>query len=275
MSNRPDQVLTRQQLADAFAEIGIQQGDAVILHSSFKSLGTVDGGPNTVIDALLDAVGPHGHLLVPTFTYSLPMWHVEPFDPKTSKARVGVIPDVLRQRTDAHRSFHPTHSVAVIGPHAEDIIRNHLHATPLGADCPFDRMRKFDAKILMLGTFQDTNSSLHLCEVLAGLPYVRVAFTEGQDFEIAWFINEDGQVEYTQIFEVPGCSRGFRVVEEPLRQVGVLRDVRVGPSVSQLLRLNDLVNAMKELLHADPTMLLCTHNDCGICPKRRRFMAKQ
>ncbi len=185
------------------------KGDAVILHSSFKSLGTVDGGPNTVIDALLDAVGSHGHLLVPTFTYSLPMWHVEPFDPKTSKARVGVIPEVLRQRPDAHRSFHPTHSVAVIGPHAEDIIRNHLHATPLGADCPFDRMRKFDAKILMLGTFQDTNSSLHLCEVLAGLPYVRVAFTEGQDFEIAWFINEDGQVEYTQFFEVPGCSRGF------------------------------------------------------------------
>lgn len=102
MSNRPDQVLTRQQLADAFAGLGIQQGDAVILHSSFKSLGTVDGGPNTVIDALLDAVGSQGHLLVPTFTYSLPMWHIEPFDPKTSKARVGVIPEVFRQRPDAH-----------------------------------------------------------------------------------------------------------------------------------------------------------------------------
>ncbi len=265
---------TRTQLSEQFHKAGLAPGDAVILHSSLKSLGVVEGGAEAVVDALLEVIGPRGHLLVPTFTYCLPMWNIPPFDVRTTKSRVGAITETVRLRPDALRSFHPTHSVAVVGPEKETVTRNHLHATPLGVDCPFDRMRKYGAKILMLGTTQDTNSSLHLCEVLAKLPYVEVAFSEGQDFELAWFINEEGQVEYTPIYEVPGCSRGFRVVEEPLRRAGVLRDVMIGNAPSQLLLLEELIEAMKSLLATDPTLLLCHNEQCTICSKRRAYMKK-
>lgn len=264
----------KEELVEHLQEASIGEGDAVILHSSLKSVGPVEGGPSTIVEAILTVVGSPGHLLVPTFTYCLPIWKIAPFDVRNTPSRVGAITEAVRLHPEALRSFHPTHSVAVIGPEKERIIRNHLHATPVGRDCPFDRIRTYGAKILMLGTHQDTNTSLHLCEVLAELPYVRVAFSEGQDFELAWFLNENGEVEYTPIYEVPGCSRGFRVVEEPLRRLGVLRDVMIGHAPSQLLFLNELVAAMTELLQRDPLMLLCNNDSCTICSRRRAYMKK-
>lgn len=264
--------LTVVELAQDFRRVGISNGDALIVHSSFRSLGHLDGGPNAVIDALLSAVGPSGHLLLPAFTFSLPAWNMEPFDVGRSKSRVGAITEVARTRPDFIRSFHPTHSVLVHGPDAAEIARNHLHSTPLGLESPFGRMERLNAKILMLGTYQDTNSSLHYCEVVAGLPYVQVAFSENSSTEIAWFINAEGAVEYTEIREVPGCSRGFRAIEQPLRESGVLLDVQVGRASSQLLSLPALVAAAKQILAADPTLLLCHNDGCLICTKRRRFM---
>src|SRR5206468_1282713 len=115
--------------------------------------------------------------------------------------------------------------------------------------------------------------SLHLCEVLARLPYIHVTFTDGQDFEVAWFQNESRQVEYTQLREMPGCSRGFRAIEQPLRDRGVLRDVQVADAVSQLLDMDAFVAATLDVLHQSPTILLCETANCTICPKRRKAMA--
>lgn len=264
--------------ADLVADLkqaGIREGDNLIVHSSLKSVGPVEKGPETVVEALLQAIGPAGNLLVPTFTYSLPMWDCDPFDLHHTPGRVGAIPEFVRQHPWARRSFHPTHSVAVIGPDAEAIIANHLQATPIGLTSPFGRMYRRGAKILMLGTFQDTNSSLHYCEIASGMEYVHVTFTEGQDYEIAWFLNERDQVEYTKIHEVPGCSRGFRTVEVPLRERGVLRHVRVGEADCQLLEFRKLVPAVSELLAANPSMLLCRISNCAICPRRRAFLRRR
>ena len=77
--------VTREQLAAAFREIGLEGGDSVVVHSSLRSLGRVEGGPDTVIDALLDAVGSTGNLMFPTFNYSRPV--PEPYDPAETPCR--------------------------------------------------------------------------------------------------------------------------------------------------------------------------------------------
>ncbi|MCX7018614.1 MAG: AAC(3) family N-acetyltransferase [bacterium] len=267
-------VLTANDLARAFRDIGLAPGDNVILHSSFKSLGPVEGGPQCVVDAMMDVISPGGHLMTPTFTYCLPVWNVQPFDIAHTKSRVGAITEAVRLYPGAMRSFHPTHSVAVIGPDAEEIVRNHMRATPIGLDSPFDRMRRRGARILMLGVNQNTNSSLHLCEVAAGMPYVQVAFTPNQNCETAWFFNEQGQIEHTQIYEPPGCSRGFREIEPELRQLGILRDMCVARAESQLLYLPQMADAVIGILRKRQTLLLCGNPDCSICPRRRYYMQR-
>ncbi len=263
---------TAEDLADDLRTGGFSTGTNVILHSSLKSLGRTENGPATFVDALTSVIGPLGNLLVPAFTYSLPGWKGDPFDIKTSRAKTGAIPEYIRQLPYAVRSFHPTHSVAVLGPQAEAITKDHLRLTPLGTSSPFGRMLDLDATILMVGTHQDTNSSLHLCEVMAKLPYVNICFSDTTDFEVAWFNNQMGQIEFTQIREVPGCSRGFRSIEPELIKHSVLRTVHIGNASCEVLNLRELVLATREILENDPTLLLCQLHHCGICPKRRNFM---
>lgn len=267
-------VYNSRALADDFRNAGICDSDSIILHSSLRSVGRTDHGAESVVEALLETIGTDGHLLVPTFTYSLPVWNSEPFNLHKSKSRVGLITEYVRNRPGARRSFHPTHSVAVIGPEAETLIAGHIHCSPLGNSSPFDRMAERGAKILMLGTFQDTNSSLHLCEVKSGLPYIEVPFSRGQNYELGWFINEKEQVEYVQIFEVPGCSRGFRSIEPLLVANEAIKPVKIGSADCQLLEMPKLVKVAAEILRDDPTLLLCQIPNCAICPKRREFMTR-
>ena len=52
--------VTQAQLLRDLAAMGLQQGDLLYVHSSLRALGFVEGGADTVIDALLEMVGPQG-----------------------------------------------------------------------------------------------------------------------------------------------------------------------------------------------------------------------
>ena len=56
----------RHARGPARAVIGLRSGDAVVVHASLRAVGL---DANEVIDALLEAVGPDGLVVMPTFTY--------------------------------------------------------------------------------------------------------------------------------------------------------------------------------------------------------------
>src|SRR4051812_43498780 len=58
----------RSGLARDLARVGVEPGATLLVHSALRSLGFVPGGPVAVVQALLDAVGPRGTLVVPTQT---------------------------------------------------------------------------------------------------------------------------------------------------------------------------------------------------------------
>ena len=51
-------MITREQLTADLTSLGLKPGDAVMVHSSLSALGPVAGGADTVVDALLEAIGP-------------------------------------------------------------------------------------------------------------------------------------------------------------------------------------------------------------------------
>ena len=101
---------TRGELATDFRRIGLERGDAVVLHGSLRSIGRVDGGADTVVAALLDVLGPDGLLAAPVYTY----W-TQRFDPAADPGQTGRIAEAIRRWPGAVRSWHPSHSVAAIG----------------------------------------------------------------------------------------------------------------------------------------------------------------
>ena len=116
------EVLTRAGLAADLRELGVRQGDAVMVHAAFSRVGPVLGGPDTLVDALLDAVGPDGPVLsYQDWELAVDVWdehgkvrvelrgHVPPFDPATARpARDhGVLAAVIGTRPGVRRSVKP------------------------------------------------------------------------------------------------------------------------------------------------------------------------
>ncbi len=166
-------------LALDLRRLGVEAGDILFVHSSFKSLGPVVGGAIAVIEALEAAVGTDGLLLMPSF--NLVEWEerAQTWDHATTPSTVGWITEQFRQLPGVHRSDHYSHAVTARGRGAEAFVADHLRGE--GMDSPWDlapwgktygvhspmyRAYEAGAKLLMLGVDYESSTYVHLVEVM-------------------------------------------------------------------------------------------------------------
>jgi len=253
-------MLTKGDISGALRELGLRAGDTVVVHSSLSSFGEVDGGADSVVDALLDVLTPDGTLVAPTFNY-------EPgvFDPQETPSVVGKITEAVRLRPEAVRSLHPTHSVAAIGRLAEAIAEGHEHVHAFGRGSALFKALQVNAKILQLGVTHTTNSMVHVAEEIAGVPYLdrqrQVAIRTAQGKIVRRWVRR------------PGCSRGFEVIDEILHRKEQISETMIGKCRARLMTARAVVDAAGELLESDPEALLCSRPDCGSCAEARAMVA--
>lgn len=263
--------VTSSQIADDLRRLGLPAGAVVALHSSLKSIGCVERGADAVIDAFLYVLGPEGTLLVPTFTYCFRKEDETPvYDRATTPSETGLITETLRNRPEAVRSDHPTHSAAAIGRLAKKLTAEHLGATALGINSPFHRLSLNDGWILLLGCGHNTNSFIHVAEVLAGAAYSGIFCW----LHLGWkqeasFKDESGKVRRLAIFECPGDSKAFSKIETELRSNGALMEGNVGEASAQLVKARDVEQTVRRLLEEDEAFLLCDEGTCKGCDVRR------
>ncbi len=252
------------QLVAGFRAVGLAAGDRVIVHSSCRSLGPVEGGAETVLDALIEAIGPAGNLMLPTFNYTRPL--PEPYyDPAETPSRTGILPELGRRRPGAIRSLHPTHSVAVIGPDAAALTRDHHRVPAFGLGSPIDRLAQRDGKVLLLGVGHTGNSMIHVAEEHAGLP--KVSWYD----PLPWvkLRTPEGAIESIQLDPSASCSLAFGGAEGILRRHDEIRDERLGTAFLQLMRGRAVIGRVGELLREKPDHLLCTRVGCRPCRETR------
>ena len=129
--------VTKQQIVNDLIRLGITPGVTVMMHSSLSALGPVEGGAETVVDALIETVGPDGTLLVPAFRDSV--WgdlseftnsdcQCPPADGMCTSEQPGfqgLVPETVRQRRGSLRSCHPTHSWVGLGKSARRLLERH------------------------------------------------------------------------------------------------------------------------------------------------------
>ena len=152
---------TKQDLLQNLKDMGLAPTDALMVHSSMKSIGPVEGGADTVVDAFMEYF-KDGLFMTPTHTWAQMGPKYATFDPATEPACVGIIPNIFRQREGVVRSLHPTHSIAAYGPQATEYIKGEENAT---SPCPpggcWDRLKDIGAKILLLGVTHTRNTYIH------------------------------------------------------------------------------------------------------------------
>ena len=240
--------------------MGLKNGDIVLLHSSLASLGQVEGGARTVVDAFLDVLGENGTLVVPTF------------------GALGVITEIVKTDPKAVCSIHPKASVAAIGKKAADICRDHWKAETAHADhTPYLRIAQLGGYVCLLGVDQDRNTTLHSAEALLRLPYLST--------RKATFSTPDGEVTKEWAF-FPGPHRDFigldRIFRESLPasggaagdQGGKIKFTRIGNSVVRLIKSQDLIDTALEAGRKNPAFVLCQNPHCEDCVAQRAALIR-
>src|SRR5699024_7718665 len=231
----------------------------VLVHSSLRGLGHVEGGASTVVDALLDAVGPDGTVLFPTITATAEHGPAHP--PRVVLAEppgwTGAIPEAARVRPDAVRSVHPTHSVVALGTRARELTDGHASSvTPCDASSPYGKLADRGGRVLLLGGVTHSSStSLHGVEERASVPHhLQDAPTDGV------VVLPDGtEVIVRGRLHLWGWDRDFERVAEPLRAADMQRCGRVGAGDATLVEARGYVDVLVPLLRTDPTYLLAEH----------------
>lgn len=180
-----DEEATRETLARDFRALGVASGDIVMLHASHRAVRPVAGGPDAVIETLIEVVGPEGglamfvswpHTPYDAFAKGGPSaaereaWPA--FDPENAPVRStygGAIGACLAKKPGARRSRNPDRSLLAIGA-AAALVENHPLDHGFGPGSPLEALYERGAKTLNLGAPLYTATILHYAEYLAEVP---------------------------------------------------------------------------------------------------------
>ncbi len=253
---------TKESLLNDIRKIGVKKGDILLVHSSMKAIGEVEGGADTVLDALTDAVGD-GMLILPTHTWKQMSNEYPVYDPENEPACIGILPNLFRKREGVMRSLHPTHSVAACSTN-----RKLLEAYVSGEEkfttpCPrqgcYGKLYDLNAKVLMLGVGLNRYTYLHGVEEWFGIEErleqevlaLQIKLADGELLPI--FMHKHFKPNNISVSEY------YIKMEKPFETAGALTKGRIGDADSMLLSARQTADITTEYLRKDRDIFL-SHN---------------
>lgn len=173
------------RLVAELSALGVAEGDVVMVHASLRAIGPVVGGAVAVIDALAEAVGPDGTILMtlgarndwdwvndrPEADRAASLAGAEPFDPLHTRADpdVGVLAEVFRQQPGTAVNDHPEGRFGARGRRAGALMADAPWHDYYGPGSPLERFVDAGGKVVRLGADLDTVTVLHFAEYLVPL----------------------------------------------------------------------------------------------------------
>ena len=206
----------RTRLARELVSLGLRPGAVALVHCRMSALGTVVGGAETVVRALLDAVGPEGTLVAYVGWEDAPPDDLDAldaadreivlaeqpvYDPAVARARRdhGRVAEALRTWPGAVHSGHPEAGVAAVGREAEAVALPHPLDDGYGTGTPYARVVERDGQVVLLGAPLDTVTLVHHAEAIAHVDGKR---------RVAWQcpVLVDGRREWRTLHDIDTSS---------------------------------------------------------------------
>lgn len=245
---------TARQLTAQLKKMNIPRDGVLFVHSSFKSMGEISGGPETVLDVLCEWVCD-GLLIMPTHS-----WHTvgadNPyFDPSVTPSCTGILGRLLLKRDGCVRTVHPTHSMAVWGKGAEEFAAGeHLMTTPCARKSCTGKLLDRRAKILFIGVGLDKNTFLHGVEEWTGIEN-----RLGEDYT-CFLTLRDGSMFIGSMqphnAPVPDVSVNYAKMTRPFLQLGAASEHQFGDAHCYLCDCAEMARITTELLVILPDVFL-------------------
>jgi aminoglycoside N3'-acetyltransferase len=184
-----------------------------------------------------------GTLVMPSMSYD----DDRVFDKSKSHcAQLGVTADTFWRLPGVLRSDN-NHAFAAVGTQAERILAPHPLEVPHGIDSPVGRVYELDGQVLLLGVDHTSNTTLHLCESLAGVRYRRPKYLT---------VLRDGIPTRLDYGEIDHCCENFALVDDWLDEKGLQKRGKVGNADARLVRSRDVVEVITAKLRENETVFL-------------------
>jgi aminoglycoside 3-N-acetyltransferase len=163
-------MLEKESILKFLEMTGIKHNDTVLIHTSLKAIGEINGGADALIDTFCEYLND-GLFLIPSHTWDKVYAESPFYDVKTTVPCIGTLPCVAAKRRDGIRSLHPTHSLVAFGKRAKEYIKGEEHAaSPAPVGGCWSRLYEEHAKILLLGVGHDKNTYFHAVDERLDIP---------------------------------------------------------------------------------------------------------
>lgn len=251
--------VTKEEIKDGLRQLGIQPGCILGVHSSLSHFGHVEGGVETVLEALFETVGPGGTIVMSTYLVGPPeplteqdvaqgiCWKIRrfAFDDLQTRSGMGIIADTFRRRPDVARWYHPVHSVSAWGKDAQLFCQS------------FQPLVDAGGWILLLGVQMDRCSALHLAEEQVPLPEDIIELREGK-------VPEELLRVYSPDAWLFGCENiwaNFLIVQQEAEKLGMIKSGTIGAEAVRLFEAAPMLALYRKMLLEDPYRMF------GVQPK--------
>jgi aminoglycoside N3'-acetyltransferase len=255
--------LSRDEVAEQLRALGVREGGVLLVHTSFRAVRPVEGGPRGLIEAIRAALAPGGTVVMPSWTGD----DENVFDPASTPAAadLGVVANTFWRMPGVVRSSHPF-AFAASGPRAAEITSDPLPLPPHIPASPIGRVHDLDGQVLLLGVNHDADTTLHLAELLANVPY-------RQPKHIT--VMQAGRAVRIDYGENDHCGERFTLADGWLHERGLQSGGRVGHTEARLIRARDIVAVALEHLAGDPLIFLHPASaGCEECNEARASTAR-
>lgn len=244
---------TKNSLIEDLNRTEIRKNGTLLIHSSMKAVGEVEGGGDTVLDAFIDYMN-EGLLLFPTHSWSDENLRDGIYNPKTEPACVGILPNLFMKRAGAVRSMHPTHSVTAMGNRAQAyVLRDSEVYTPCPRNGCFAGLYDEDAQLLFLGATLKTNTFIHSIEEWMNIPdrinpqprKIKLLYEDGDVREIDFYGHYSSRGD---------VSKNYDKLLIPMINMGIAKEVKIGDAASCLVEVKPMADWVMGLLKENPSL---------------------
>ncbi|MGM9799874.1 MAG: AAC(3) family N-acetyltransferase [Muribaculaceae bacterium] len=245
--------------------VGIKAGDTLLLRISYRAVGKIEGGVNTLIEALLSVVGPDGTIIAMAFpmpTGSVlfkPFYRFNPMKTKHIKVGTGAVPSVMAKHKDVFFSTNILFPYVAIGKNAKIICESHTDKSE-----PYDLIENiadnYGAKILRIGG-NVLNGTTHI----AFSDALRQKGAYQKRYGIGNYYLIDGKIVWKQVNVSMFCYEQYSIFSAKYLTGCEIGRGKVGNGIAVLNKLSDILAIEKKLITPNPEILLCSNPYCWKC----------
>ena len=234
----------------ALDALGVAAEDKVVVHSAYGSLGGLEGGPEALVETLIDRCGKSGLLMMPSFNFPYYMGrnNDEYFDVLNTPSVVGAISEAFRKHPEVVRSLNPSHSMAVYGKENFHWISDDHKTLCFGRKSPLAKLEDADGYALMI----NCSNAVTFMHVVEMTNKVHCVGRRNEELNVKL---PDGRIEKVRTWGWRGAScRAYNndAIYEYMRKKGWVTEVMVRHSLWQYFKLSDYRKAYEKVVLRNP-----------------------